>query len=307
MLPTVSITTVLYNSVNCLRDCFSSVESDVESGLAELMTVDNASPDNSAEIVKKEFPFAQLIVSKENRGFAGGCNLAWPQIKGRYWLLLNPDTIVPPDGLENLVKWMDSHPEIGAASPDILNSDSSSAFPGRRFPSILLTLLEMSRLHLLLPQKLRGKIFRGNYWTGYDQTDADWVPGTAIIVRREAVEQAGLLSEELFMYGEDIEWCWRIKKSGWKIGVCNDVKIFHSGSSSAIQTWGNTETNKRMQYATYKAIKMMRGNFYSYILLLIDSMAQLIESYHPFRPPKQKEQAKIHLQINLSLLRLKKL
>ncbi|CAF4927172.1 unnamed protein product [Rotaria sp. Silwood1] len=213
MPPSVSITTVLYNSAAHLKDCFSSIEKNVLDGLAELIVVDNASPDNSAEIIKENFPFAKLIVSEKNLGFSGGCNLSWSQVRGRYWLLLNPDTVFPEDGLENLIKWMDEHPKIGAASSDIVNSNDKSERPGRSFPSVLLTLLEFTRLHLLLSTNFRSRLFHGTYWIDGDQLDADWVTGTVMILRREVVEKVGLLSESFFMYGEDMEWCWRIKQA----------------------------------------------------------------------------------------------
>jgi GT2 family glycosyltransferase len=300
--PEVSITTVLYNSADCLRQCFASVEQDVCDGLAELLVVDNASPDNSAEIVKTEFPFAKLIVSKKNLGFAGGCNLSWSQANGRYWLLLNPDAVFPPSDLRKLVEWMDANPEIGAASPDIIDENGISAFPGRRFPSVSLSLLEMFRLHLLLPTHLRGKIMRGTYWKGADQKDADWIPGTAMIVRRKAIEQVGLMTEKLFMYGEDIEWCWRIRKGGWKIGVCSSVKVLHHGSTSAKQSWGASETNRRILSATCEAVKLMRGSRYSKFLLLTNSLAQLIESYHPLRPKAQRIAARHQFSQYLEVL-----
>lgn len=302
MQPDVSITTVLYNSADCLRDCFAAIEPEIRRGTAELLAVDNASPDDSAAVVESEFPFAKLIVSKKNLGFAGGCNLSWSHARGRYWLLLNPDAVLPPDGLRKLVEWMDERPDIGAASTDIIDADETSAFPGRRFPKISLTLLEMSRLHLLLPPKARGEILRGAYWKGDDQSGADWVPGTAMIVRREAVEQAGLLSDKLFMYGEDIEWCWRIRRAGWKIGVCSAVKVFHQGSTSAIQTWGSRETDLRINYAIYQAVAMMRGKTYRKFLLILNSVAQAIESYHPFRKKSQRDFAQRQLNTYLAVL-----
>src|SRR5262249_29703055 len=160
-----------------------------------------------------------------NRGFAGGCNFAWPYASGKYWFLLNSDVIVPSGGLERLVEWMELHPEIGAASPGLTNHASQGASVARRFPSVTSTLLEMLRLHLLMPRTLRAEVLLGSYWPiARDHLDVDWVPATAMIIRREAVNSAGLLSERELMYGEDIEWCWRIRRTGWRIGVCGSLR-----------------------------------------------------------------------------------
>lgn len=301
MQPRVSITTVLYNSADCLRDCFISIADDSKNGFAELLIVDNSSPDNSVEIVKNEFPFAHLIYASQNKGFAAGCNLAWSKVSADYWLLLNPDTVVPPNLLQEIVKWMDMHPEIGAASPDIINEEGASAFPGRRFPSIYLSLLEISRIHLLFSAEKRSKMFLSTYLTDDNQIDADWVPGTFLIVRRQVVEEVGLLSEKLFMYGEDIEWCWRIKKAGWKIAVCKSLKVLHLGSTSAKQTWGEIKTNERIQRATYKAVELMRGKLYKQLLIITHSFGQIIELCHPTRSKQWKIAAKRELKINWSI------
>ena len=121
--PNISITVIAYNSAGGLRDCLHSVVDDVRVGFAELLIVDNASPDESASIVAEEFPEAKLISSGKNLGFAGGCNRAWPHAKGAYWLLLNPDVIVPIGGLKGLATWMDKHPRVGAASPQLRGDD----------------------------------------------------------------------------------------------------------------------------------------------------------------------------------------
>mgnify|MGYP003512928304 CR=1 FL=1 len=134
--PTVSITVVAYNSDHCLRECLSSIRGAVLEGYSELVVVDNASPDRSARIVAEDFPEATLLRSEMNRGFAGGCNLAWPFVRGRYWLLLNPDVVVPASGLARLADWMDRHPELGVGSPELMDSTGRVISVARRFPSL---------------------------------------------------------------------------------------------------------------------------------------------------------------------------
>src|SRR5262245_15548597 len=302
-VPAVSITILLYNSAKHLRECFDSIREDVLNDFAELLVVNNASPDESAEIVALEFPKAKVIHSDFNRGFAGGCNLAWPYVQGRYWLLLNPDVVVPERGLHRLVEWMDEHPELGIASPEIVDTNGGPWCPGRRFPSIGLTLLEVSRLHHLLPAPLRGRLMRGHYWRGGDQLDVDWVPGAVTIARRQTVEDAGLLSEHFFMYGEDIEWCWRIHKAGWRVGVLSQPAFQHHEGSSSKQTWGLSETRQRIVYGLYDACRQMHGSLYSKAFVAAKAFSFVLESFHPFRSINHRSNSRDLLDAHISLLR----
>lgn len=303
-LPVVSITVVLYNSAQTLSACLNSVRKDVLDGFAELLVVDNASPDDGAKIVEREFPEAKLIRSDVNTKFAGGCNLAWPSVRGRYWLLLNPDAFVPENGLRELVAWMELHPEIGAASPLLVDGKGRTQHcTGRRFHSVFRTLLEVSRLHLLLPKRIRGDLFLGSYWDEGDHTDVDWVPGAALIARREAVDQAGLLSEKVLFYGEDSEWCWRIGKAGWRIGVCGQVKFQHDEGQSTSRTWNQEERSRRMWLGTYDACRQMRGVFYSRMLMAVNTLAFAIDAYNPRRSADQRTESWKRVRAHVEFLK----
>jgi len=295
---------VAYNSDHCLHQCLSSVRGSVRDGFAELIVVDNASPDQSARLVSQAFPEARLVRSDFNRGFAGGCNLAWPYTSGEYWFLLNPDVIVPSGGLERLVRWMEEHPELGAASPGLGNSTGYVASVARRFPSLTGSLLEMLRLHLLMPRVQRAEVLLGAYWPGTrDHLNVDWVPGTAMIVRREAVESAGRLSERELMYGEDTEWCWRIRRAGWRIGVCGALRFQHEEGQSAIRTWGETERRRHMWHGMYAACVQMRGSLYCRLLMAINALALFIEAYHPRRAQEDRTRARADLRMHTAMLR----
>src|SRR4051794_16002751 len=175
--PTVSVTIVLHNSERELPSCLASIRTDVLSGFAELIVVDNSSRDASVEVAERELADLRVIRSGENRGFAAGANLAWPRVRGTYWLLLNPDARLEEAGLRTLSRWMDLHPSIGVASPEL--SDWHGGGPcsaGRALPSASGAILEAFRLHRFLPAKQRARILRGAFWRGGDQTDAGWVP-----------------------------------------------------------------------------------------------------------------------------------
>lgn len=301
--PAVSITIVAYNSANCLRECLDSIYIDIIRGIAEAFVVDNKSPDESAQIVLQEYSEITLIKSDQNRMFAGGCNLSWSQVRGRYWLLLNPDAVLPLGSLQKLVEWMDQNPEIGAASPELVDRLGRQQCAGRRFMTVSRLLLEITRLHLLLSAKQRSDIFLGSYWKGEEHLDVDWVPGAALIVRRDAVEQAGLLSEQVLMYGEDSEWCWRIRKAGWKIGVCGRVQVMHEEGQSTVLTWGNQERDKRMWRGTYDAIRFMRGRLYAVTIMFLNTLAFALESCHPKRGKGHRKTARQLLKTHFTLLK----
>jgi N-acetylglucosaminyl-diphospho-decaprenol L-rhamnosyltransferase len=283
-VPELSISIVLYNSAGRLSACLESISREVSDGFAELCVVDNASPDDSVRIVAEHCPGAVRIDAGSNRGFAAGQNLARPHVRGRYWLLLNPDVVVPEGGLRTLVAWMDRHPTVGAASPEIESVPGAPRSPGQRFPSVLLSLLEMSRLHLLLSESARGRLLRGAYGPRGDELDLDWVPATALVVRREAAEAAGPLAEDFFMYGEDIEWCWRIHRAGWQVGVCGAVAFVHHEASSSNRTWGTDETRRRIARGTCAACRRIRGRLPAAAFAVTQAAALAIESWLPHRP-----------------------
>ncbi len=302
--PVVSVTVVAYNSDDCIRRCLLSVQDVVDKGFAELIVVDNDSPDRSARIVTEEFPEAKLVRSGINRGFAGGCNLAWPFVRGRYWLLLNPDVVVPARALERLVEWMDRRPELEVGSPGLTDGAGRVISAARRFPSLSGSILEMLRLHRLMSSAKRAELLLGAYWTGTeDHLNVDWVPGTAMIVRREVVGDAGLLSEHALMYGEDTEWCWRIRRAGWRIGACGALRFQHDEGQSAIRTWGEMERNGRMWRGTYASCARMRGIMYCRLLMVANALALAIEAYHPGRRPEARAQSRNHLRVHMALLR----
>lgn len=294
---------VLYNSEHCVGESLTSVRDEVRSGFAELVVVDNASPDDGAVIARRVCPEGEIIHSPTNRYYAGGCNLAWPHVRGRYWLLLNPDVVVPPGGLQRLIAWMDSNPEIGAASPDLADRLGRPQCPGRRFPSLSRTVVEMLRLHRLMSPQQRGDFFLGSYWPGGEHLDVDWVVGAALIVRREAVEAAGLLSEVVPMYAEDSEWCWRIRRAGFHIGLAGPAPWVHDGAQSTGVTWGADEIALRIWVGIYASCVTRRGPAYTTLLWLANAAAFAGESLHPGRSTVQRELARAMLRAHRQMIR----
>lgn len=235
----LSIIIVNYNTCNLLRDCLQSVYQSQGQFNYEVIVVDNASTDGSSRMVAAEFPQAGLIVSQENGGFAFANNLGLrragfaddgaPQPHApRYALLLNPDTVLPPNGLADMLDFMDSRSDVGAAGPKLVRLDGSLDLACRRsFPSPEISFYRMVGLSKLFPHSHRFGRYNMTYVDPDDLLEVDAVVGAFMLVRREAIAQAGLLDETYFMYGEDLDWAYQIKANGWKIYYNPAVTVTH--------------------------------------------------------------------------------
>jgi len=280
--PPVTVTTVLFNSEAALPRYAAALAPALERGLARLVAVDNASPDGSVELLKRLLPGVEVISSASNLGFAAGCNLAWPAVRSRYWMLVNPDVEADAAGIERLVAWMDRHPEVGLASPRLRRRNGEELPVARAQDSLLRPIVRTLRLHRLLPMRLRARwLLPGERET--TEIVEGWVPGAALIARAEAVSQVGPLEESLFMYGEDREWCWRMGRAGWGIGLCTEVELVHDHGSSARATWDAREQVRREVSGQIGAVRLMHGPLRARAHALLAGCILLAESLVPGR------------------------
>jgi GT2 family glycosyltransferase len=222
----LSIVIVNYNTGHLLRACLESLPSAVSGLEYEVWVVDNASQDNSADMVAAEFPTVQLIASEQNLGFAKANNLALKRASGRYCLLLNPDTEPKPGALRRMVDYLDTHPDVGAVGPKLLNSDGSLQRNGRPFPSPLRELLGFDII-----RKFFSGLLGLKFEFGRDDFDVEWdvdhVSGACIMVPRRVIEAVGMLDEAFFMFYEEVEWCWRIKRAGYRVVYLPQAEVVH--------------------------------------------------------------------------------
>ncbi len=229
--PDLSVIVLSWNVRGLLRDCLQSVRDNVSTfahSNVETLVVDNASTDGSAEMVADEFPEARLIRNAENLGYARANNIGIVESRGRYVLLLNSDTIVPPGTLAKLVAFMDAHPQAAACSPRLLQPDGKPqpyAFGGDPTPGYL---LRRGINRLLFRRPLHD-------WGISQPMQVDWVSGACLMARRAAIEQVGLLDEAMFMYFEDNDWCRRMRLAGWQIWYVPTVAITHIGGAGLKQ------------------------------------------------------------------------
>ena len=224
----LSVIIVNYNVRDFLENALTSVQQALRAMDGEVIVVDNASDDGSVEMVRRKFPAVSVIAGERNVGFAAANNVALRRAKGRHFLLLNPDTVVQEDTFQVIVRFLDEHPDAGLAGCTILNPDGTLQPACRRsFPTPWVAFTKISGLSTLYP---RSRVF-GRYNLGYldpgGTYEVDAISGSFMALRREVYEQVGGLDEEYFMYGEDLDWCFKIKQAGWKVYYVSETRIIH--------------------------------------------------------------------------------
>lgn len=233
----LAIVIVNYNTRDLLRDCLRSVYAS-QGATFEVCVVDNASPDRSGvEMVATEFPQARLICSPVNGGFAYANNLglrafgfgdASRASTPRYALLLNSDTVVPPDAFATLIAYMDAHPDAGIVGPKLVRQDGSLDLACRRgFPTPMVSFYHFAGLSKLFPHSRRFARYNLTFLDPDQLTEVDSVNGAFMLVRAAAIAQVGLLDEAFFFGGEDLDWAFRIKQAGWKVYYNPAVVVQH--------------------------------------------------------------------------------
>jgi len=257
----LSIIIVNWNTKEFLLSCVRSVFENEQRISSEVILVDNGSQDGSGSEVKKAFPLVHLIQNEKNVGFAGAVNQGLQKASGRYVLLLNPDTRVKNGAIERLMSFMDAHPKAGISGAQLLNSDGSKQNSIANFPSLVTELLNKSLLRWLSPEKFPGKEIIYS-----EPMDVDSVIGACMMVRRDAWDQVGLLDEDYFLFLEETDWCYRMKRAGWKIYHVPDAEVYHFQGKSAKKE----KKRARVEYfrSRYHFFKKNKGKLQWFILLV---------------------------------------
>jgi GT2 family glycosyltransferase len=243
----VSVIVVSFNTRSMLRDCLHSIQSEcrtLSAGLgAEILVVDNASNDGSADIVENEFGSSdipvRLIRSQVNLGFAGANNLAMESACGHYLLLLNSDAFFHPGALRFAIRHMDENPNVGVGGARLVGPRGEWQPSARAFPGLWNTFVVLSGLASRYPKsRIFGSVDRT--WASPDlEAEVDWVPGAFSIMRREALSKAGVFDPRFFLYCEEVDLCRRIKAEGFRVLYWPDVVVTHIGGESGRQLTGH--------------------------------------------------------------------
>lgn len=228
----LSVIIVSWNVRELLRRSLLSLAPHRDAIATQVIVVDSASGDGSAEMVAADFPWVELVASTENVGFPAANNIGLERARGRYILLLNPDTEVVGDALAALLAYLQANPGVGLAGPQLLNPDGSLQSSRRRFPTVATGFFESTWLQPLAPRRLLARYYAEDL-PDDETSDVDWVTGAAMMVRRQVVEQVGGLDPGYFMYSEELDWCRRIRAAGWRVVYFPAAQIIHhSGKSS---------------------------------------------------------------------------
>lgn len=231
----ITVCIVAWNVKEDLLTCLRSLFSAAKGVSVEVIVVDNASADGTVDAVREEFPLVQLICNDSNLGFAAATNQAMAAGAGRFLLLLNPDTVLPEGALGELLEVADAHPEAGIVAPKLLNPDGTLQHSCRRFPTPAAALFRHTVLGRLFPNNRWAAEYIMADWPHGEVREVDWVSGACMLVRRELYEEIGPLDEGFFWGCEDVDYCLRAHRAGWKVLYAPSPAIVHRIGASSDQ------------------------------------------------------------------------
>jgi GT2 family glycosyltransferase len=246
----LSVVIVSYNVRELLTACIDSVVKAAEGIDTEVFVVDNKSVDDTIEVISRDYPWVHLINNKENLGFSKANNIAIRQAEGEYVLLLNPDTVVAEGTLRGAIEFMDQHPEAGGAGVRMHNADGTLAPESRRAVPT----------PMVAARKMLG--FTKRYYMSYLSWDEpgqiEVISGAFMLLRRKAIDQVGMLDEDFFMYGEDIDLSYRLLKGGWQNWYLPLDIIHYKGQSTQ-------KSDFRYVHVFYQAMLIFFRKHYSHL------------------------------------------
>ncbi|MHA0856166.1 glycosyltransferase family 2 protein [Paenibacillus sp. CMAA1364] len=230
----LSILILNYNTCKLTMDCLQSVFASHTSYQYEVIVIDNHSTDSSVETITKEYPQATLIANDDNVGFARGNNQGMDIAIGRYVLLLNSDTIIQTDTLQTMISFMDENSTVGASGCKVILPNGNLDKACRRgFPTPSASFYYAFGISRLFPDHKRFNQYQLGHLDPNQEYPVDCLVGAFMMLRRETIAQVGGLDETFFMYGEDVDWCYRIKQAGWEIYYYPRTTIVHLKGGSA--------------------------------------------------------------------------
>lgn len=248
----LSIVIVTWNCATFIGDCLDSIEGNGLREAFEVIVVDNHSSDATCEVIRQAHPTVTLISLPDNLGFGHANNVGIARARGEHVLVLNPDTILTPGTLERCLTHLNEHPDVAAVGGELLNEDGSLQAAYFPFPSPLYILVFALGFGTPYFEWWKRRVYKPLSVA----RDVDWISGTFMVVRRTAIDQVGGFDERFFFYVEETEWCYRMKKAGWRIHFLSDVQVFHLRGKSS-----EAYSTKRIHRTTVElALNGIRGN-----------------------------------------------
>jgi GT2 family glycosyltransferase len=246
----LSLVIVNYNTVEDLRKCLNTLEEKL--GRRETVVVDNGSSDGSREMVLDEYRWVRLVDNPGNPGYASACNKGLAAVTQPYALILNSDVEFVEDGLDEVIEYLDAHPDVGALGPVVLNSDGSAQMSCRRFPSMKENIIH-GFLGDFWPDNPLTRSYQMKDMNREEECEADWVSGAAMFLRRSAAEEVGGFDESYFMYVEDVDICWRLRQAGYRVFYHPAFRLIHHiGRTSSQQSVRMLYEHHRSMYVFFR-------------------------------------------------------
>lgn len=271
----VSVAIANWNLKDLLSDCLQSIYESAEDVTFEVIVVDNGSNDGSVEMIQQHFPQIRLIRNAENLGFNVATNQAIESSRGRYVLLLNNDTVISSGLLTKLVEYMDSNPMIGIVGPKLVYPDGSLQLSCHHFKTLQNTLWMALFLYRLFPHSRIFGQYNMSYWDYGDVREVEWLMGTCMMVRRNAILEVGFLEQNELAGGADMDWCFRFWQHNWPVVFYNSAVVVHHHGKSTFAYEGERKIEWRAQsllesfQGGCRFFKKYYGEYQLYIYVMI--------------------------------------
>lgn len=256
--PPITIAVVSWNTRDLLARCLESMRADADAGRAAVTVVDNGSSDGSRELVQSDHPWTELIQSDENLGFGRAVNLVAERSDSTWLAAANADTELTPGALETLLRAGEEQPTAGAIAPRLILPDGSVQHSVHRFPSPGLAAVFGIGAYRLSP-RLGDRLCIDGYWNSDRRREVDWARGAFLLLRRQSFDQVGGFDEAQWLYAEDIDLAWRLKRAGFSVNYEPDAAVRHVLHASTRQAFDDFERDQRHVLASYAWLERRRG------------------------------------------------
>ena len=301
--PDVSVIIVSHNSEHLLPRTLAALQAGCGPLRVQVVVVDNASRDRSAELLKRDFPNVELIENASNLGFGRANNQAMSRARGRYILLLNPDAFVSPDTLVKAVGFMDDHPRSGVLGVKLLDENGSLQPSAFRFPTPWNLFLNASRLDGLFgPSSLAMQDDGGPH-------PCDWVRGCFYLIRREVIETSGLFDPRYFLYYEEVDHCRSLRGTAWEVTYYPGTAVMHIGGESAKRDGGALDGSEQIsalhaesELLYFRKHHGLTGVLMSVFLTSLVDLSRALKRLVVMRDPRRALAALGHIRLVLTLL-----
>lgn len=278
----LSIVIVSYNTRDVIRQCLESITMSEIMIPYEIIVVDNGSRDGTNELIESYYDSVILIRNQKNLLFAKASNQGIRAARGAYIMLMNSDTLFEKGAAEILIRFLMEHPKAAAAGPKILNLNGTLQSKGAPLLSVfstVMTLLGVGKHKMT--RKLAQTLFRNVCWEENQTLRVGWIAGCCMMMRKVAIVEIGGLCEELFFYGEELEWCHRAKKAGWEIWYVPESSVFHIGGCSTSKEMRRALEDKDLQLRNYRVLMkntvgLGRGAAISFVTIILKFLRYLV-------------------------------